>query len=216
MAMTGDEIRELHDRSVAARRRLQELAVQATPRAKLLEQAKRLGLPVEDEMAQPSEEDLAYAFDLAIYTAPPGRSRAIDRVARQHARLPGEAALVLNGLTRSWLSVFQVVGPHPEVGLILEDTLLGGEVWVVDDLLAENGEPGTVFATRLGRIWGFAITCGVVSVLDDKMLAGFKGVIARGGVDPKDLVDDPRFARAMWEHALGFHLGQSFEFTRGT
>lgn len=215
MALSGEEIREFCLRSTAARRRFQELAVQATPRAKLLEQAKRLGLPVEDEMAQPSEEELAYAFDLAIYTAPPGRSRAIDRVARQHARLRGEAVLVLNGLTRSWLSVFRVVGPHPEAGLILEDAMLGGEVWVVDDLMAEHGEPGTVLAARLARIWGFAITCGVVSVLDDKMLAGLKAVIARGGVDPKDLVDDPRFARAMWERALGFHLGQSFEFTRG-
>ncbi|TCZ64068.1 hypothetical protein [Roseicella aquatilis] len=215
MAMTGDEIRDFYERSARARQRLQDMAVQATPQAKVLEQAKRLGLAVEDEMAQPSEEDLAYAFDLAIYTAPPGRSRAIDRVARQHARLPGEAALVLNGLTRSWISVFRVIGPHPEAGLILEDALLGGEVWVVDDLLAENGEPGTVLAARLGRIWGFAITCGVLALLDEKMLAGFSGILARGGVNAADLVDDPRFARAMWERALGFHLGQSFEFTRG-
>jgi hypothetical protein len=207
MALSADEIRDLYQRAAAARRRFQELAVQATPRAKLVEHAKRLGLAVEDEMAQPSEEELAYAFDLAVYTAPPGRSRAIDRVAKQHARLPGEAALVLNGLTRSWLSVFRVAGPHPEAGLILEDAMLGGEAWVVDDLLSEHAEPGTVLATRLARVWGFAITCGVASVLDEARLAGFRQVVAQGGVDPGDIVAEPRFAQGMWLHALGARIG---------
>ena len=207
MALTSDELRDFFGRCAKARRRFQELAVQAVPRPKLLEHAGRLGLSVEDEMAQPSEEELAFAFDLAIYTAPPGRSRAIDRVAKQHARLPGEAALVLNGLSRSWLSVFQVIGPHPEVGFILEDVMLGGEAWVVDEALAENAEPGTVLVTRLARIAGFAITCGVVSVLDEAMLARLKQLVRGGEVDPAELVGEPRFAERMWLHALGSRVG---------
>ena len=181
--------------------------MQAVPRPKLLEHAGRLGLSVEDEMAQPSEEELAFAFDLAAYTAPPGRSRAIDRVAKQHARLPGEAALVLNGLSRSWLSVFQVIGPHPEAGFILEDAMLGGEAWVVDEALAEHSEAGTVLALRLARIVGFAITCGVVAVLDEAMLARLRQLVRDGGVDAADLVAEPRFAERMWLHALGSRVG---------
>jgi hypothetical protein len=207
MNLSADELRDFFGRCAKARQRFQELAVQAVPRPKLMEHAERLGIAVEDEMAQPSEEELAFAFDLAIYTAPPGRSRAIDRVAKQHARLPGEAALVLNGLSRSWLSVFQVLGPHPEAGFILEDTMLGGEAWVVDELLAEQAEPGTVLATRLARVCGFAITCGVVSVLDEAMLARLRQVVAGGEVDAQELVEAPRFAQNMWLHALGSRVG---------
>jgi hypothetical protein len=206
MAQGADEIREFYGRCAAARRRFQEMAVQATPRSKLAEHAKKLGLPVGEEMAQLDEGELAYAFDLAIYTAPPGRSRAIDRVARKHASLKTEAALVLNGLTQSWLSVFKVIGPHPEAGLVLEDALLGGEVWVVDEGLEEFSQPDTVFAARVARVWGFAITCGVVARLDETMLAGFRSVIAEGGIDPAGLTEDPRFARAVWQRALGFHF----------
>jgi hypothetical protein len=213
MTQGADEIREFYQRSAAARQRFQELAVRATPQAKLAEQARKLGLPVGEETAQLDEGELAFAFDLAIYTAPPGRSRAIDRVARQHASLKTKAVLVLNGLMRAWVSVFRVVGAHPEAGLVLEDTLLGGEVWLVDEALEELGQPGTVFGARIARIWGFAITCGVVARLDEPMLAGFRAVIAEGGVDPVELTDDPRFARAMWQRALGFHFGQERHFT---
>lgn len=207
MNLSTDELREFFARCAKARQRFQELAVQAVPRPKLMEHAERLGIAVADEMAQPSEEELAFAFDLAIYTAPPGRSRAIDRVAKQHARLPGEAALVLNGLSRSWLSVFQVLGPHPEAGFILEDAMLGGEAWVVDELLAEQAERGTVLATRLARVCGFAVTCGVVSVLDEAMLARLRQVVAGGEVDAQELVEAPRFAQNMWLHALGSRVG---------
>ncbi|MFC7542243.1 hypothetical protein ACFQU2_25960 [Siccirubricoccus deserti] len=134
-------------------------------------------------------------------------------MARQHASLKTEAVLVLNGLTHSWLSVFRVIGPHPEMGLVLEDALLGGEVWVVDEALEEFGQPETVFAARVARVWGFAIACGVVARLDETMLAGFRGVIAEGGLDPATLTEDPRFARAMWQRALGFHFGPERHLT---
>lgn len=207
MAMTGDEIRDIYGRCAAARQRLQEMAVRATPREKVLEQMKRLGLSMDAEMGQVSEEELAYAFDLAIYTAPPGRSRAIDRVARQHARLPGEGALVLNALTHSWLSIFRVLDRHPEEGLIAEDALLGGEVWLVDQNIAETAPPGTIFASRIGRVWGFCISCGVVATLDENRLVGVRGVLERGGVAAEELVADTRFATMMWQDGLGFRIG---------
>jgi hypothetical protein len=206
MAMTGDEIRDFYGRCAAARQRLQDMAVRATPREKVLEQMKRLGLSMDAEMGQVSDEELAYAFDLAIYTAPPGRSRAIDRVARQHARLPGEGALVLNALTHSWLSIFRVLDRHPEEGLIAEDALLGGEVWLVDQNIAETAPPGTIFASRIGRVWGFCISCGVVATLDENRLAGVRSVLERGGVAAEELVADTRFATMMWQDGLGFRI----------
>jgi len=201
--MDGDELRDFQARCIAARQRFQELAMRAIPRARLQEFAERLGLAVADEMTQVGDYELAYAFDLAIYTAPPGRSRAIDRIARQHSALRTEAALVLNGLTRSWFSVFRVLGPHPEAGLLVADALLGGEVWVLDEALSEAGQPGAIIATRLARVAGFAITCGVTATLEEERLAGFEALIAAGDVDAEALAGDIRFAQAIWRRAVG-------------
>ncbi|MBK1659485.1 hypothetical protein [Paracraurococcus ruber] len=206
MALTGDEIRDFYARCAAARLRLQDLAVRATPKEKVLDQMRRLGLTLDQEMGQVSDEELAFAFDLAIHTAPPGRSRAIDRVAKQHARLPGEGALVLNALTHAWVSIFRVLDRHPEEGLILEDALLGGEVWLVDQNIAETAPPGTVIASRIGRVAGFCISCGVVAHLDESRLAGVRGTLERSGLPAADLLADPRFAAMMWQDGLGFRI----------
>ncbi|MFC7690838.1 hypothetical protein ACFQY5_16000 [Paeniroseomonas aquatica] len=56
-----DELRAAWQRHAAARQRFREMAVQAVPRPKMIEQAKRLGLPVDQgEMAQLGEDELAY------------------------------------------------------------------------------------------------------------------------------------------------------------
>jgi hypothetical protein len=202
--MMDDALRLAWQRHVAARQRFQELAVQAVPRPKLMEQAKRLGLQVDREMGQVSDAELAFAFDLAIYSAPPGRSRAIDRIVRQHARLQGEAVLVLNALCASWFSVFRVLRSHPNGGFILEDALLGGEVWVVDEGLGEYADIGSVVGTRLGRVSGYAITCGVACALDDVILTSILATAERSGVAPGDLAGEPRFIEGIWRRALGF------------
>ena len=210
MGDQATEIEALYRRCVPLRQRFQDAALRSVPTPKVVEQAGRLGLPVTQELAQVSEGDLAFAFDLSVYTAPPGRSRAIDRMARQQRAAQGEAGLVLSALTSAWFSIFRVLGPHPDTGLLLEDVLLGGQVWVVDEALAESAAPGTVLASRLGRVRGFAITCGVAATLDDAILAGFRNVLSEAGVPAGDLVVDPRFATLIYQRALGFHIADAF------
>ncbi len=198
----GEALPGWHDRSLAARQRFLELAVRQTPRAKIQEWAERLGLAVADSFTQVGEAELAFAYDLAVFTALPGRSRAVDRMAKQFLTLEGEAALVLNGLLRAWVSVFRVLGPHPEAGFILEDVLRGGEVWVLDQGLAESAEPGAILAARLARVCGFAITSGVLATLDEERLASFRAILNESGLDAAALAEDPRFISALWQHAL--------------
>lgn len=214
MSEATREIEEFYRRCAVLRRRFQDAALHSVPMAKVAEQAERLGLPVREDMAQVSEGDLAYALDLAVHTAPPGRSRAIERVARQGRTMAGDEAapLVLRALVGAWFSAFRVLGPHPETGLILEDALLGGEVWVVDEALAESAAPGTVLAARIGRVRGFAITCGVVAGLDEMVLAGFRQAIVRSGVPAAELLADPRFATLVYQRALGLHFGEGLGF----
>jgi hypothetical protein len=99
--------------------------------------------------------------------------------------------------------VFRMVGRHPLAGLILQDALLGGEIWLVDEGLAETAEQGGVIAARVGRVRGFAITCGVVASLDEMVLAGFRKVFAEAGVEPAEMTGDPRFATMIYQRALG-------------
>ena len=55
----------------------------------IISQARCIGLAQGKTLVLDSTDDLNLAFDLAIYTAPKGRSRAIDRYARA-ARLAPE------------------------------------------------------------------------------------------------------------------------------
>jgi len=45
----------------------------------MLERAKHLGLAYGRSVLAESEEEMTLVFDLAVHTAKPGRSRAIDR-----------------------------------------------------------------------------------------------------------------------------------------
>ena len=69
-----------HLRAISARHHSAALAGLARP--PILEQAKHLGLAYRQALLAESEEEMTLIFDLAIYTAKPGRSRAIDRYAK--------------------------------------------------------------------------------------------------------------------------------------
>jgi hypothetical protein len=205
MNLSAEELWEFYRRCGRLRMRFQTMAAQSLPPAKLVEHCKALGLPVDRELYQADEGELAYALDLAVYAAPPGRSRAIDRIAKQYAGREGEeSALVLNALSRSWLSLFRVLGPHPEAGLLLEDLVLGGEVWVLDEALAEHAAPETVLGIRLGRVCGFAITCGVVAVLDPAMAAEVQREVGDDRDLAEELLGNLRFVRGLWLLGLGY------------
>src|SRR5438046_347752 len=48
----------------------------------ILQHARRLGLAEGKTFILDNMDELTLAFDLAVYTAPPGRSRALDRYVR--------------------------------------------------------------------------------------------------------------------------------------
>jgi len=83
--MTRDQILERY-------RHLREIstghhsgALKFVPRQALLEHAKRLGLATGGMLVAESEAEMTLVFDLALYTAQEGRSRALDRYARATA-----------------------------------------------------------------------------------------------------------------------------------
>ena len=67
----------------------------------IISQARRLGLAQGKTLVLDSMDDLNFAFDLAIHTAPKDRSRAIDRYARAARLAPNsDESLVLEAMRR--------------------------------------------------------------------------------------------------------------------
>jgi hypothetical protein len=205
----GEDLAAFYRHCAAARQRLQAQAVQALPREQVLKAARSLNLPLDADMAQIGEADLAFAFDLALHTASPGRPSVMTRFAASllHRQRDRASSLVLMGLAHAWLSVFRVLGPHPEAGLLLEDALLGGEVWLLEEELGEIGEPGRVLASRVARVEGFAITCGVVAPLDEAMLDQLRRLIGPDPAMAAEMLADARLARSLWQQAVGLSVG---------
>src|SRR4051794_18974343 len=82
-------------------------ALRFVPHSALMEQARRLGLTVGKMLVAESPDEVTLAFDLSLYTAPPGRSRGIDRYARSTPVVPGsDEDVMLQALRRARFSVW--------------------------------------------------------------------------------------------------------------
>jgi hypothetical protein len=130
--------------------------------------AKRIGIMNEDgailvdDDENDTFESLAPAFDLALYTPSPDGTNAIQRYAKERAALLTEKERkVLDAMGQAQFSVYCVERKHEIAGTWLSDMLNGGEVWLMDQGMEANGEPGMVFGMRLFRPGEFWMTTGL-------------------------------------------------------
>ena len=128
----------------------------------MLQQARRLGLVQGRTLILDDMEEMSYVFDLAIYTAPPQRSRAIDRYARSAQLPPGsDEARMLEAMRAARFAIL-IIGPrHEAAGVIATDLLRRTRVWLVDIGLEASLEEGAMMATRLYTPEQFSMTAGV-------------------------------------------------------
>ena len=139
--------------------------------ATILRHARRLGLADGKTLILESMDELTLAFDLAIHTARPGRSRAIDRYARSAQFAPGsEEALVLEAMCNARFAVVEVQRRHAAAGLIVTDLFRSVELWLVDEGLEMSLPEGTVYATRYCTPDRFSMTAGVGMPVDLPLL----------------------------------------------
>jgi hypothetical protein len=172
----------------------------------MLERARQIGLAAGRSFLL-DEDDTEWALinDLALYTAPPGRSSAVGRYTKSAmSHTVGMDAQILRGMCNAIMSIWQVDRHHEQAGVILKDILRGGEVWLVDESFATVARPKWVGAMRLMPVEDFFINCGVLVPMDQVSLAG--AVIDRlgwvRGNDLKRVADDPRFAIALYRVGL--------------
>ena len=190
-------------------------ALKYLARPAILERARHLGLSYGGTLVAESEEEMTLVFDLAVHTARPGRSRAIDRYARAAALRPGsDEAHALEALCGARFSIWRILPRHDVVGLVVEDLLRDSEAWLVDEALTVSAPPGLTFAGRLYWPGDFAMSCGVVVPVDAELMeeALLEGMSWVRHADPEAVADDPRFAMVVYRTALIQGVMDSVEF----
>jgi hypothetical protein len=180
-------------------------ALDCVARPAMLERAKHLGCTYGQTLVAESHEVTALIFDLAVHTAKPGRSRAIDRYARAAALSPDtDEARTLDAICAASFSIWRIDRRHEAAGLIVTDVLRKRNTWLVDEGLTASGQPGQAFAGRLCWPAEFAMTCGIVVPvyrdLIEQVVSG--GAAWQQHADPEQLADDPRFATAIYREAI--------------
>jgi hypothetical protein len=199
------------DEVLARYRRLREiskqhhhLALESLSPGSILQHARRLGLAIGRTLVLDDMDELTYAYDLAIYTASPGRSRAIDRYARSARPAPGsDEALMLEAMCGARFVIARVEHAHQAAGLIVTDIALGTELWLMDEGFEMSLPNGSLVATRLYTPETFSMTAGVSVPLDGGLLTdAFAEAPHLLRKKLAEAVNDRRFAEALYRVAL--------------
>ena len=203
-AMSREEVLTRYRRLREISKRHQTEAVRYVPHSALLDQARRIGLAVGKTLVAESMDELTLAFDLALYTAPPGRSRGIERYARSAAVPAGsDDEVVLQAMRQARFSVWQVERRHEAVGLVMQDLMRENSLWLVDESLEQTAPEGMSVAMRVIMPEAFAMTCGVI-VPVDAMLRDevFEEVLGRIRGEADAIANDRRFATTIYRMAV--------------
>jgi hypothetical protein len=202
--MTRDEVLQRYRHLRAISTGHHSGALKFLSRPALLEHAKRLRLATGPMLVAESEAEMTLVFDLALYTAKEGRSRALDRYARATPLPPGsDAARMLEAMRHARFSVWRIKQRHEIAGLIITDVLREAELWLVDEQLEASASEGLSFAGRICEPDRFAMSWGVVVPVYREMMeeVALDMLTQRRG-DPERVSQDPRFALAIYRAAI--------------
>jgi hypothetical protein len=180
----------------------------------VLQHARRLGLAHGKTLVLDDPDELNYAFDLAIHTAPVDRSRAIERYARSARLAPGsDEALVLDAMCHARFAVISIVRRHETAGLIVNDLFRERELWLIDIGLESSVPDGSVFATRLYQPEAFAMTAGVNVPVDLELITDALDEVPHLlRKSHAAALDDRRFAEAIYRVALAGGVMQRIKY----
>lgn len=184
-----------------------------TPAA-IIERARRLGLAAGQALIADNEKEMTLLFDLVIYAAKEGRSRAIDRYAKA-AQLPAgsDEALMLEAMRHAHFSLWRVERRHDITGLVLTDLRDHAEVWLVDEGLQTSTANGWVFAARLSQPDRFAMASGLVAPVHDETIRKLiNHNQARRQPEPDRLDEDSRLATDIYRAAVDQRLMDRIAF----
>jgi hypothetical protein len=212
---TRDEIigRYRHLREIS--KRINDGLLELVPQTAIIKQARRLGLTHGRTLLLDSMDQMAFLFDLAIYTAPPDRTRAIDRYARAARFQPeSDEARVLEAMRNARFVLGTIERRHEAAGLVLRDLLRQTDVWLVDEGLERSIAGGAALVTRVFTPDEFSVTCGVMMPVDRMILEdAFDEVLPRlKNHTPEQISNDRRFAETIYRTAMGYGVMDEIGF----
>jgi hypothetical protein len=171
----------------------------------LLNHARRLGLAQGKTLLLDDMEEMYYVYDLAIYTAPADRSRAIDRYAKS-AKFGAQSdeRLMLDAMRASQFAILLIEQRHDTVGLIATDILRNSTVWLLDVGLESSMNGGELIATRRLTPGKFSMTAGVNIPFEIEMLEPICMLLPQrlGNSRLSRIAEDRRFAEAVYKVGL--------------
>jgi len=205
MPLTGDDIlaRYLQLREIS--KTLHDGILKSISGDALLNCARRLGLSQGKTLLLDHIDEMYYVYDLAIYTAPPDRSRAIDRYAKSAKfATQSDERLMLDAMMRSQFAILLIEQPHEAAGLIATDILRNSKVWLMDMGLESSMDGGELIATRLLTPGPFSMTAGVNVPFEIQMLEPVCRLLPQrmGSSKLSRIAEDRRFAEAVYKVGL--------------
>jgi hypothetical protein len=195
--------RYLHLREIS--KRLHEEVLTSISVDALLNHARRLGLTQGKTLLLEDMDEMYYVYDLAIYTAPADRSRAIDRYAKSAKfEAQSDERLMLDAMCRSQFAILLIEQRHDAVGLIATDILRNSKVWLLDVGLESSMDDGELIATRLLTPGPFSMTAGVNVPFQIEMLEPICMLLPQrmGNSKLSRIAEDRRFAEAVYKVGL--------------
>ena len=186
-------------------KRLHDEVLKSVSSDALLNHARRLGLARGKTLLLDDMDEMYYVYDLAVYTAPPDRSRAIDRYAKS-ARFEAQSdeRLMLEAMRASRFAILLIERRHDAAGLIATDIFRKSKVWLLDVGLASSMDDGELIATRLITPGPFSMTAGVNVPFEIEMLEAVCALLPQrmGNDKLSRIAEDWRFAAAVYKVGL--------------
>ncbi len=214
-AATRDEVLARYRRLRAISRQHHSAVMSFLSQGALLQQGRRLGLANGKTFLLDSMDELTLVFDLAIYTAPAGRSRAIDRYAQSAQFTRGsDEALMLDAMCNARFAIMMVQGQHPVAGLLVTDVFRQVDLWLMDEGLEQSLTEGELFATRYFTPADFAMTAGVVIPADPLLVeAAILTMPPQADrLSVAEAIEDRRLAEAIYRIAVAEAVMEGVEY----
>jgi len=177
----------------------------------ILRQSRSLGLAPGGPLDALDGPELTLALDLAIYAAPVGCSRAIDRYAKSAQHAPGsDEALVLEAMRNARFAVVSVQRRHPAAGLIVTDLFRKAELWLVNCGFEISLPEHSVFATRYFAPEVFAMTTGAAIPVDvDLLRSAFESLPQLLRRSPNEAIEHWRLPEVVYRIAIAHRVTET-------
>jgi hypothetical protein len=202
--VTRDQVLTRYRRLRAISKEHHNAAFQFLSPGAVMQHLRRLGLAHRGRLVLASDSEATLASDLALYTAPPGRSRALDRYARNVPQPAGsDEALMLDAMRNARFAVLVMRRRHPAEGLVYTDMFREEDIWLVDEGHETWFEEGLMLTARYCTPGPFSMTAGVGIPADIDFLEEALDAVPHLMRKPKrQAIDDPRFAEAIYRAAI--------------